>query len=96
MVERDFPRIIDDAVPLDGMGIVNVNCVRYVSLSSEYINSYADNHRYCKSFTMIMVFSVQNRTGQNITKPLNRIGRPRHFANWKSTWTEELTMLDQI
>src|ERR1700753_2678081 len=30
MIERDFPKIIDYAIPLDGMGIVNVNCVRYV------------------------------------------------------------------
>jgi hypothetical protein len=30
MIERDFPKIIDYVIPLDGMGIVNVNCVRYV------------------------------------------------------------------
>jgi len=30
MIERDFPKIIDHAIPLDGLGIVNVNCVRYV------------------------------------------------------------------
>ncbi|KAF2675103.1 hypothetical protein BT63DRAFT_474766 [Microthyrium microscopicum] len=30
MIERDFPKIIDAAIPLDGLGIVNVNCVRYV------------------------------------------------------------------
>lgn len=31
MVERDFGKIIDAAIPLDGLGVVNVNCVRYVS-----------------------------------------------------------------
>jgi hypothetical protein len=31
MIERDFPKIIDAAIPLDGLGIVNTNCVRYVS-----------------------------------------------------------------
>jgi hypothetical protein len=30
MIERDFPKIIDAAIPLDGLGIVNVKCVRYV------------------------------------------------------------------
>jgi hypothetical protein len=33
MIERDYHRIIDAAIPLDGLGIVNVNCVRYVSSS---------------------------------------------------------------
>jgi CTD kinase subunit gamma len=41
MIERDFSKIIDHAIPLDGLGVVNVNCVRYVCLNLHpTINSY--------------------------------------------------------
>jgi len=36
MIERDFPKMIDQAIPLDGLGIVNVNCVRYILEALHY------------------------------------------------------------
>lgn len=59
MVERDFPKIIDASIPLDGMGIVNVNCVRGVSVFQLECMCRPLRFRFCITSTMNMAFSFR-------------------------------------